>query len=99
MITLVIGIAILMLHIFLSKKENKYLGLIIPSIYVLLSILTCVGAAMFIGVIDADTIVQSVIIFITYNIPTLIFMAIYFSCRKKVNKISELDKMNIQDLN
>ncbi|MBK5246138.1 MAG: hypothetical protein JJE49_02540 [Peptostreptococcaceae bacterium] len=37
-------------------------------------------------------------IFIISNIPTLIFLAIYFACRDKRKKNLELEKMSIQDL-
>lgn len=32
------------------------------------------------------------------NIPTVILLAIYFACREKFRKRSELDKMHINDL-
>ncbi len=37
-------------------------------------------------------------LFFITNIPTLIFLAIYFSCQDKRKKNLELNKMNIQDL-
>lgn len=36
-------------------------------------------------------------VFIISNVPTLIFLAIYFSCREQRKKNLELEKMNIQD--
>lgn len=32
------------------------------------------------------------------NIPTIILLGIYFACREKMELRSQLDKMNIQDL-
>lgn len=50
---------------------------------------------------DADIgemILPVVITFASSNIPTVILLAIYFACRRKYKKNSELEKMNIQDL-
>lgn len=38
------------------------------------------------------------IVFIAYNVPTIILMAIYYACRSKYNKKHDINKMNIQDL-
>ncbi len=37
-------------------------------------------------------------VFLMSNIPTLLFLAIYFACREKWKLRKELDKMNVQDL-
>ncbi len=37
-------------------------------------------------------------VFLVSNIPTIIFLAIYFACREKIKRNIELEKMNIQDL-
>jgi hypothetical protein len=37
-------------------------------------------------------------VFLMSNIPTLLFLAIYFACREKRKLRKELDKMNVQDL-
>ena len=44
------------------------------------------------------TIVQMVVIFALYNIPTAILLVIYKACREKLNRNTEVQKMNIQDL-
>ncbi|MNN22405.1 hypothetical protein D3C81_1357620 [compost metagenome] len=43
-------------------------------------------------------IFTAVIILLLYNIPTAIFLGIYAISRDKIKKNSELQKMNIQDL-
>lgn len=95
----IIGVVCLVLHIILSKKENKFLGLILPTINVLFSINAVVGFAMFNGVTNTDATLECISIFFMYNISTIILLCIYYSCRKKLNKNNEQDKMNIQDLN
>lgn len=43
-------------------------------------------------------IVTVIAIFLIFNIPTLISLAIYFGCRQKFRKKKLLEKMNLQDL-
>jgi len=112
------------LQIFLSKKKNKWLGLIIPLICFMFSIMMIFSLAMYTNtaitlvtdningtkLTDKTIILQSekpsilsmlvtaVPVFIISNIPTIIFLAIYFACREKLKLRAELDKMNIQDL-
>ncbi len=112
------------LQIFLSKKKNRWLGLIIPLICFMFSIMAVFSLGVYTNItigsvtdtIDGSkltektTILQSekptalsmlataVPVFLITNIPTIIFSAIYFSCREKLKLRTELDKMNIQDL-
>ncbi len=112
------------LQIFLSKKQNKWLGLIIPLICFVFSIMAVLSLTMYTNTTitsltdvndgaklnDKITIIHSekwsmfsmlatvVPVFLISNIPTIIFLAIYFACREKLKLRTELDKMNIQDL-
>jgi vacuolar-type H+-ATPase subunit I/STV1 len=113
---------IILLQITLSKSSNKWLGLIIPLICFLCSLIVIFlfimnAAVSFNGSVNEKGIVTEytkgntsslsngmfavtmiiIFIFIT-NIPTLLFLAIYFYCRNKLKKNKELEKMNIQDL-
>ena len=85
-----------LLQIFLSKRVSKWPGLVLPTITFLWSIL------MVLNVTAMETmraVVASVLsVFIVGNIPTLILLAIYFSCRRNRGKKSEVEKMNIRDL-
>jgi len=107
------------LQIFLSKKNNKWLGLIIPLICFLFSIMTVLSLSMYTvnsvsetidGVVvthqtsqsDKPSMISMIAtvlpVFLISNIPTLLFLAIYFACREKLKLRNEMDKMNIQDL-
>lgn len=105
------------LQIFLSKKKNKWLGLIIPFFCFLLSIAAVFSLSMFnhtsislvtdgikTTVVESDKpdmpsiIAAALPVFLISNIPTAIFASIYFACREKMKLRTELDKMNIQDL-
>jgi hypothetical protein len=45
-----------------------------------------------------EVLATSLPIFAFTNIPTIIFLGIYFVCREQLNKNKELERMNIQDL-
>lgn len=116
---------IIWLQIFLSKKNNKWLGLIIPLICLIISISGVLGLTMFTassGITTVTEIVNGEVIreesivveseepailsilaaviptFFVFNIPTVVFLAIYFVCREKLKTKKLLDKMNVQDL-
>ena len=97
---LMIGIIVggIGLQIFLSRRQNKYLGLILPFITFLLSIITVLGNTAFSSSISTEGIVTVCILFILNNIPTAILLGIYYACRENLKRKKELEKMNILDL-
>ena len=98
-ITLVFVLALLVggvfLQIFLSKRENRWPGLILPLLSFLYSLLMVCSAVAYNGGIPWGPILASLVL---GNIPTVILLAIYAACRERFRKRSELDKMNIKDL-
>ena len=98
-ITLVFVLALLVggvfLQIFLSKRENRWPGLILPLLSFLYSLLMACSAVAYNGGIPWGAILASLVL---GNIPTVILLAIYAACRDRFRKRSELDKMNIKDL-
>ena len=98
-ITLVFVLALLVggvfLQIFLSKRENRWPGLILPLLSFLYSLLMACSAVAYNGGIPWGPILASLVL---GNIPTVILLAIYAACRERFRKRSELDKMNIKDL-
>ncbi|AFS77504.1 hypothetical protein Curi_c04290 [Gottschalkia acidurici 9a] len=97
-ISLLLLAGVVILQIFLSQKENKWLGLILPIINVILSIMVLLGIVSYSNEAFGIIVIQNVMLFLMCNIPTMILLAIYFGCRKKFKKNREIDKMNIQDL-
>lgn len=95
---IILLILIVLLQIFLSRNKNKFLGLILPGITVLYSLLAVFGFIVYDNQSLLSIILEYVMIFIMCNIPTYILLAIYFACRNKLNKNNEIDKMNIKDL-
>lgn len=96
LISLGFFIVIILLQIYLSKRESKWLGLVLPAISFFFSII----GVLFVpeSVSTTYIIIGSIIVFLLLNIPTIILIAIYFACRKKIKRNKEIDKMNIQDL-
>lgn len=87
------------LQIFLSRRENKWCGLILPLLsFVSLSLLFPLNMARPAAGISAGFVVQMLLVFLLANIPTYILLAIHFACREKLRRRKQLDKMNIQDL-
>ena len=88
--TLVVVGGVVWLQIYLSKRESRWPGLIIPAIQLVLSILATVGSVVYAAVplesVAVTIAAQAVIIFLLSNIPTLISLAIYFVCRVKLRR-------------
>ena len=84
------------LQIFLSRRESRWPGLVLPLLTFLLSLLNVLNIA------DTGSVSENVLLVLVTvligNIPTLVLLAIYWAGRERVRKQSELDKMNIQDL-
>ena len=83
------------LQAYLSKGDGKTPGLIIPGVFFLLSFIWPLNMVSPNG--DADYIGMLLVLLLA-NIPTYIYLAIYFVCREKYHKKNQMDKMNIQDL-
>ena len=86
------------LQIYLSRREGVWLGLILPILSLLVSILMVLYMA-----VPTDATVWEAVsavggTFLVGNIPTVIYLAIYFACRETQKRRRLLEKMNIQDL-
>ena len=101
-IILIIGLLLfvgcIVLQIWLSLRENPYLGLILPGISLLVSVLFVLNMAVLPG--DGNGTVQVLTALVLYNIPTVIFLIIHFICRDNLRRRQkrQMERMNIQDL-
>lgn len=95
---LIIFAGAIALQVFLSKKQNKFIGLILPTIALLFSLI------MVLNVVFEETMTNWQVFFTLFstffigNIPTIILLAIYFGIREKLKIESDLDKTRIKDL-
>ena len=92
---LVFAVGGVLLQIFLSRRESKWPGLVLPLLSLLYSLLMACSAVAYSEKIIWGPILTSLIL---GNIPTVILLAIYAACREKRRKRGELDKMQIKDL-
>lgn len=95
-ILLVLLVGTILLQIFLSKRESKWPGLVLPVIIFLWSVLMVLNVTAMESTRAAIAAVLSVLI--AGNIPALILLAVYFTCRSKIRRKSEVEKMHISDL-
>jgi hypothetical protein len=93
---ILLGGGSIMLQIFLSRRENRWLGLILPILTFLISFIYVLNVA---DVGDTTSTVMAIIsVLLLGNIPTVIFLVIYFACRERYGRKRNLDKMKSQDL-
>lgn len=81
------------LQAYLSKRESRYPGMVLPVLSFLFSVMIVLGSLMYNG----DPLSVLIPMFL-YNIPTVIHITIYFACREKFSKKKQMDKMNVIDL-
>jgi len=84
----------------------------IGSLFVIISDIIYINTVLYSTTVDGETTLQTlaqmgrasanigryIYVFILYNIPTVIFLAIYFARRSKLNRQRALEKMSVQDL-
>ena len=98
LIFLVLGVGIFLLQIFLSRKENKWLGRILPILSFLFSLIYPLNMMAPSEGVDFGFVLSMLLVWLMTNIPTIILSVIYVVCREKIKKNKQLDKMNILDL-
>lgn len=85
----------ILLQVFLSKQKNKWLGLVLPALHLMIAFIGSFGLMIYDG-----QILPILFVFFMLSIPTIILLLIYFAIKGKMSGShkEELDKMNIQDL-
>ena len=85
------------LQYLLSRTRSKWPGLILPGISFLISLVALANIGYYMAV--RHIVLQSTLVLVIFNIPTAVYLAIYWAGRDKVKKkLSEEEKMNIHDL-
>lgn len=98
LIVVIILAGVIWLQIFLAKKENKILGLILPFISFTYSLLKVFSIPIVDNMTAWEVCRLIASTFIIVNIPTIVFGAIYWGYRGTASRKRNLEKMNIQDL-
>ena len=81
---IVLPIGLCVLEIFLSRMDNKYIGLILPAITFIYSLIALLSFAIFDGATTGEIVVSMLTTFLGTNLPTLILLGIYFLCRENM---------------
>lgn len=91
-------VGLIFLQIFLSKRESRWPGLVLPGLMFLSSLVYPLNMTAPVGGVDVGFVLSMVLVMLFANIPTLIFLAIYAACRERVRRKQQLNRMDIQDL-
>jgi len=70
-------------HIALSKKDNRYVGLIFPAIFFVLSFYTTSQSHIVADAPSGEVLRFYLLMFLLSNLITLLYLAIYGACRKR----------------
>lgn len=97
-LSLIFLVGLISLQIFLSKKENKWVGLILPTINVIYSIVIIIGTAFSGNLSVVQIMIQALMSFLLCNTSTMILVVIYFFYREKRKKSKRKDEINADDL-
>ena len=94
-VLLVLVVGGILLQIFLSRRQSRWPGLVLPGLTFLYSLLMVLGAVAFNGEFPWGPILACLLL---GNIPTIVLLAIYWAAREKFRVKSQMDKMKINDL-
>ena len=96
LLVLVFGVGTILLQIFLSRRQSRWPGLILPALTLLYSLVMVLNVANTGDL--ASALLAMGVTFLLGNLPTLILLVIYAACREKYRKKKQMEKMDIQDL-
>ena len=98
-ITIVIVMMVLavVLQMYFSRKPARWPGLVLPIIAFLFSLLYPLNMADFGGDRGAF-IAQLLLVWLLANIPTFIFLAIYFAARGRLRRARGRERLDAQEL-
>ena len=95
-VMLVFAVGGVLLQIFLSRRESRWPGLILPLLTLLSSLL------LPLNVMDTGSASQNILLMLVTllagNIPTLVLLAIYWAAREKHRVRDQMEKMGKQDI-
>ncbi len=92
---LALGTGALVLEACLSRKESRWPGLVLPGLTFLYSLVMALNVAAVDGGFPWGPLLAALI---AGNIPTLILLAVYAASRERRRKLSQTEKMTLEDL-
>ena len=83
-VLLVVILAIILIQVFLSKRKNKWLGLILPALTLISSfIYLATNTWVHQQEVSLNFVIKLFVIWVAINIPTVMLLGIYLGDRKK----------------
>ena len=82
-IVVLLLVGIVALQVFLSGKRNKWLGLFMPIISFLMTLVIPLNMVAPSEGITGDFLLSMMLVMVIANIPTVFFSLIYIACREK----------------
>ena len=95
---ILLSVVIVFLQVFLSKRDSRLPGLVLPIATLLYSFVYPFNIKVPSEGVTLGFVSQILIVLLLANIPTIILLAIYFGCKEKIHRNKQINKMNIQDL-
>ena len=92
-IFIIIMFGLLVLQIFLSRAKNKFLGLIIPAVTLIYSFIATFGNMIY----DGKNTLSIIVVFIVFNIPTFILLAVYGATKSGMKKAEQAEKEKVME--
>lgn len=83
MVVMLFIVGIIALQIFLSGKRNKWLGLFMPIISFLMTLIIPLNMVVPTEGITSDFLLSMLLVLVIANIPTVFLLLIYVACREK----------------
>ena len=100
LLSLIVLVGLGFLQSKLVKRENEAIGLILPTVFFVISVVLLLSLGVLNNETDsfAEYIGGITVWFVILNIPTMVFTIIFSVHSKKQNGKKEIEKMNIMDL-
>ncbi len=87
------------LEYFLAKLESPWPGRVLPILSIINSLCICALLAFnMMGSPGPRVLLLGVVVLALLNIPTVVFLLVYFHTRKKYIQQAGIHRMNVQDL-
>jgi len=96
LVPLLLLAGVVCLQIFLSRRESKWPGLVLPLLAFLYAQVPMLNVTASGGGFPWGPLLAALIL---GNIPTVVLLAIYWACREKQRVKAQMEKMHLDDLN
>ncbi len=84
LLLVVVVVLLFVAQYFLSMRENRWMGLILPAVLVVYSIVLMLQVTIFSFDTIFEVFLQMFVVFLLANIPSFMLVVVYAACRCKV---------------